>query len=380
MRAVMALSGGMDSTCLLIRLLAQGYTVSCISYDYGQKHAIEIERAKSNIEYLRSKGHVIEHKIANLKDSFSIFESSLITGGDEVPKGHYEEDNMKSTFVPNRNAIFSSILYGYALSIALREETKVSIALGVHSGDHAIYPDCRPEFYNALEHAFAIGNWDSDKISFELPYIDGDKVTILEDAIASCRKLDLDFDTVLRNTNTSYEPDNEGRANGKTGSDVERILAFSKLGLEDPVEYIESWETVLNHALSVEREFNDKKWKENLTDLQYAVTRQGATERAFTGIYDKHFEKGVYNCICCGIELFNSEAKYNSGCGWPAFHTESKGANILRIEDLSHGMRRVEVKCSNCDSHLGHVFEDGPRQYGGERYCINSASLDFLEE
>ena len=380
MRAVMALSGGMDSTCLLIRLLAQGYTVSCISYDYGQKHAIEIERAKSNIEYLRSKGHVIEHKIANLKDSFSIFESSLITGGDEVPKGHYEEDNMKSTFVPNRNAIFSSILYGYALSIALREETKVSIALGVHSGDHAIYPDCRPEFYNALEHAFAIGNWDSDKISFELPYIDGDKVTILEDAIASCTQLDLDFDTVLRNTNTSYEPDNEGRANGKTGSDVERILAFSKLGLEDPVEYIESWETVLNHALSVEREFNDKKWKENLTDLQYAVTRQGATERAFTGIYDKHFEKGVYNCICCGIELFNSEGKYNSGCGWPAFHTESKGANILRIEDLSHGMRRVEVKCSNCDSHLGHVFEDGPRQYGGERYCINSASLDFMEE
>ena len=380
MRAVMALSGGMDSTCLLIRLLSQGYKVSCISYDYGQKHAIEIERAKLNIDYLLSKGHDIEHKIANLKDSFSIFESSLITGGNEIPKGHYEEDNMKSTFVPNRNAIFSSILYGYALSIAVREDTKVSIALGVHSGDHAIYPDCRPEFYNALEHAFAIGNWDSEKISFELPYINGDKVTILEDAITSCTKLDLDFDTVLRNTNTSYEPDDEGRANGKTGSDVERILAFNKVGLKDPVEYIDSWETVLNHALSVEREFNEKKWRENLTDLQYAVTREGATERAFTGIYDKHFEKGVYKCICCGIELFNSEGKYNSGCGWPAFHSESKGANILRIEDLSHGMRRVEVKCSNCDSHLGHVFEDGPRQYGGERYCINSASLDFMEE
>ena len=380
MRAVMALSGGMDSTCLLIRLLAQGYKVSCISYDYGQKHSIEIERATSNIEYLRSKGHIIEHKIANLKDSFSIFESSLITSGKEIPKGHYEEDNMKSTFVPNRNAIFSSILYGYALSIAGKEDTRVSIALGVHSGDHAIYPDCRPEFYNALEHAFAIGNWDSDKISFELPYIYGDKVTILEDAIASCSELDLDFNTVLGNTNTSYEPDDEGRANGKTGSDVERILAFNKLGLKDPIEYVESWESVLNHAISIEREYNQKKWKENLTDLQYAVTREGATERAFTGIYDKHFEKGVYNCICCGIELFNSEGKYNSGCGWPAFHTESKGANILRIEDLSHGMRRVEVKCSNCDSHLGHVFEDGPRQYGGERYCINSASLDFLEE
>lgn len=137
MQAVMALSGGMDSTCLLIRLLAQGYTVSCISYDYGQKHAIEIERAKSNIDYLRTKGHIIEHKIADLKDSFSIFESSLISGGEEIPKGHYEEANMKSTFVPNRNAIFSSILYGYALSIAVREKTRVSIALGVHSGDRS---------------------------------------------------------------------------------------------------------------------------------------------------------------------------------------------------------------------------------------------------
>jgi len=380
MRAVMALSGGMDSTCLLVRLLSQGYTVSCISYDYGQKHSLELERAKSNINYLRSKGHIIEHKIANLKDSFSIFESSLIDGGDEIPKGHYEEENMKSTFVPNRNAIFSSILYGYALSIAVRENKKVEIALGVHSGDHAIYPDCRPEFYNALEHAFAIGNWDSEKISFELPYINGDKVTILEDAINSCSKLELDFDTVLRNTNTSYEPDDDGRANGKTGSDVERILAFNKLGLKDPIEYVEPWETVLEHALTVERQFNEKKWKEDLSDLQYAVTRKGATERAFSGIYDKHYEKGVYNCICCGIELFSSEGKYNSGCGWPAFHTESVDANILRIEDLSHGMRRIEVKCSNCDSHLGHVFEDGPRQHGGERYCINSASLDFLEE
>ena len=304
----------------------------------------------------------------------------MIAGGNDVPKGHYEEDNMKSTFVPNRNAIFSSILYGYALSIAVREDTKVSIALGVHSGDHAIYPDCRPEFYNALEHAFAIGNWDSEKIFFELPYIEGDKVTILEDAIASCTKLDLDFDTVLRNTNTSYEPDNEGRANGKTGSDVERILAFYKLGLKDPVEYIDSWETVLNHALSVAPSRVTAYCRSVRFSLHFFSLNSLSTERAFTGIYDKHFEKGVYNCICCGIELFNSEGKYNSGCGWPAFHTESRGANILRIEDLSHGMRRVEVKCSNCDSHLGHVFEDGPRQYGGERYCINSASLDFLEE
>lgn len=380
MRAVMALSGGMDSTSLLLNLIREGYVVSCISYDYGQKHSIELERAKKNIEFLVSKGYKVEHKIANLSDSFSIFQSSLLNEDSEVPKGHYEEESMKSTFVPNRNAIFSSILYGYALSISKKENCKVEVALGVHSGDHAIYPDCRPEFYNALEHAFALGNWDSEKISFHLPYIDGDKVTILRDAQNSCQKLDLDFNTIFSNTITSYQPDSEGRSDGSTGSDVERILAFHELGLEDPVEYVEPWQVVLSNALRIQREHNEKKWKDELSDLQYAVTRKGATERPFTGIYDKHFEKGVYSCICCGKDLFSSQSKYNSGCGWPAFHTETPEANIKRIQDLSHGMIRVEVKCSDCDAHLGHVFNDGPRQHGGERYCINSASLDFKEE
>ena len=380
MRAVMALSGGMDSTSLLLNLIRDGFTVSCISYDYGQKHSIELERAKNNIQYLNEQGIKVEHKIANLRDSFSIFQSSLLNEETEVPKGHYEEESMKSTFVPNRNAIFSSILYGYALSIANREKSNVSVALGVHSGDHAIYPDCRPEFYNALEHAFAIGNWDSEKIKFLLPYIEGDKVSILSDAMISCQQLDLDFNKVFKNTITSYQPDSEGRSNGATGSDVERILAFHKLGLQDPVEYVEPWDVVLHNALKIQTEHNEKRWKDELTDLQYAVTRQGATERPFTGKYDKHFEKGVYNCICCGKKLFTSEGKYNSGCGWPAFHTEETSANISRIQDFSHGMSRTEVKCSDCDSHLGHVFNDGPRQFGGERYCINSASLDFIEE
>ena len=220
MRAVMALSGGMDSTGLLIHLLSKGYKVSCISYEYGQKHNIEIERAKANIEYLSKKGYDIEHRIADLSSAMGLFHSALTSDEIDVPEGHYEEEQMKATVVPNRNAIFASILYGYALSIAIKEETKVEIALGVHSGDHAIYPDCRPEFYDAIANAFAVGNWDSEKVSFQLPYIDGDKETILRDSLISCQKLDLDFDTIFANTNTSYNPDSQGRSSGTSGADV----------------------------------------------------------------------------------------------------------------------------------------------------------------
>ncbi len=134
MRAVMALSGGMDSTALLMRLLADGYTVSCLSYNYGQKHVIELDRAKANIEYLAMNGFQVQHEIADLSSAMGIFHSALTTDDFDVPEGHYEEEQMKQTVVPNRNAIFSSILYGYALSIALRENTNVIIALGVHSG------------------------------------------------------------------------------------------------------------------------------------------------------------------------------------------------------------------------------------------------------
>ena len=173
MRAVMALSGGMDSTGLLMRLLADGYEVSCISFDYGQKHVIELERAKENISYLSQNGIHVEHRVAELGSVMGLFHSALTTEGFEVPEGHYESDQMKQTVVPNRNAIFASILYGYALSVALREGKETIIALGVHSGDHEIYPDCRPEFYKAIGKAFHIGNWDSELVSFHLPTLKG---------------------------------------------------------------------------------------------------------------------------------------------------------------------------------------------------------------
>jgi 7-cyano-7-deazaguanine synthase len=379
-RTVMALSGGMDSSALMVRLLANGSKLDCVSYRYGQKHLVEVERAQKNIAYLASKGHEIGHRIVDLTDAMELFESALINQESEIPEGHYEEKQMKATVVPNRNAIFSSILYGYALSISSREDTDVTIALGVHSGDHAIYPDCRPEFYNALGHAFAIGNWDSERVTFDLPYIDGDKASILKDALDACDQLGLNFDQVFRNTITSYNPDSDGRSSGRSGSDVERILAFHALDLVDPIEYMEPWDVVLNAALETEKSHKDAYYKQKLSDLQYYVARESGTEQAFTGIYWDEKRNGRYTCICCGHLLFSSSMKFDSGCGWPSFHTEHTRAAIEHIEDRTHGMVRTEVRCSKCDAHLGHIFGDGPRQHGGMRYCINSASIDFEED
>ena len=254
-RVVMALSGGMDSTSLLLHMLARGSEVTCISYDYGQKHVIELDRASANIDYLSSKGYAIEHFVVDLSSAMPLFDSSLTDSERLVPEGHYEEEQMKQTVVPNRNAIFSSILYGYALSVSAKENVDVSVTLGVHSGDHAIYPDCRPEFYDELMRAFETGNWGSEKVTVKLPYIDGDKESILRDAIISCNSLGLDFDTVFRNTNTSYSPDELGRSSGKTGADVERILAFHAIGRKDPVQYVEDWDTILEHAIETEKQF-----------------------------------------------------------------------------------------------------------------------------
>ncbi len=124
---------------------------------------------------------------------------------------------------------------------------------------------------------------------------------------------------------------------------------------------------------------SDDKWRQQLTEEEYHVTREKGTEKPFSGEYHNHKEKGVYVCKCCGEKLFHSDTKYDSGTGWPSFWEPHDGTNIKQEIDNSYGMVRTEVMCKNCDAHLGHLFPDGPKPTG-LRYCINSCSLNFHDE
>jgi 7-cyano-7-deazaguanine synthase len=247
-QAVLSLSGGMDSSTLLLHLLAEGYQVTALGFDYGQKHKVELERAKSLVKYINDvmfeskRDNFVKHQIIKLDGLPSLLNSALVEGGKDVPEGHYEQDNMKETVVPNRNKIFSSLIQAVALSIATTGDKKeVKIALGIHAGDHAIYPDCRQEFRDADMEAFKLGNWDSELVSFYTPYLDTDKFGILQDGLAACNKLGLNFDEVYKRTNTSYKPIKLSKdiwlSDYKSAASVERVEAFIKLGRPDPVQY-----------------------------------------------------------------------------------------------------------------------------------------------
>jgi 7-cyano-7-deazaguanine synthase len=286
-QAVLSLSGGMDSSTLLLHLLANGYEVTALSFDYGQKHNVELQRAKELVKYLNAHSRYedeqyyakVKHQVITLKGLDKLLNSALVKGGKDVPEGHYAEDNMKATVVPNRNKIFSSIIQAAALSIAEQTGKDCAIAMGIHAGDHSIYPDCRQEFRDADFEAFKLGNWGSEKVYLYTPYLLGDKFDILKDGEHCCTYLHLNFDKVYAKTNTSYKPIqhtvyyNEGEdtvesvewfSDYKSASSVERVEAFIKLGRKDPVQYADeygpvTWEYVKEFVSSVLENYEDAK-------------------------------------------------------------------------------------------------------------------------
>jgi 7-cyano-7-deazaguanine synthase len=269
-QAVLSLSVGMDSITLLLHLLSTGYEVTALSFDYGQKHRIELERAQQLVHYINSHAEhedeycfaKVKHQIITLGGLSELLNSALVTGGKDVPEGHYEQDNMKATVVPNRNKIFSSIIQAVALSIATQngEKRDVAIAMGIHAGDHTIYPDCRKEFRNADQLAFELGNWDYSLVKHYTPFLYVNKFDILEHGVECCKQLGLKFDEVYSRTNTSYKPIQFQTPVGprwysdyKSAASVERIEAFIKLGRPDPVLYADetgpvNWETAKAHV------------------------------------------------------------------------------------------------------------------------------------
>lgn len=216
-KAVVSLSGGVDSAVTLAVALKDGYTCQGVGFRYGSKHnRYENKAAKAVAEAMGVPFHLLD-----LKKIFEGFPSSLMQASDEeIPEGHYEEDSMKSTVVPSRNIIFASILSGYAQSVGAEQ-----VWLGIHAGDHFIYPDCRPEFFEAMSKAVELGT--DMKVALVAPFLHNNKVDIVKRGFL----LDVHFEL----TRTCYKA--QKIACGKCGSCVERLEAFRESGLKDPISY-----------------------------------------------------------------------------------------------------------------------------------------------
>jgi 7-cyano-7-deazaguanine synthase len=239
--AVISVSGGLDSTALLVHMLNKKYDkVHAVSFYYGQKNEIELRRLETNLRYLKSHKFDVTHTTMNLASFMGKFNSSLTSEAVYVPTGKTDENKMKTNFVPNRNAIFSSLIYGYAVSLVKEKDIYVDIGLGVHDGTHTIPPDCTRTFFNKLESAFKEGNVESEKINYYLPYVDGYKDKIVTDACECCSNLGLSIETIFRNTLSCYHPNEDGDSCGECGACNDRMLAFNKVeGIKDSIKYIQ---------------------------------------------------------------------------------------------------------------------------------------------
>lgn len=240
--AVVSYSGGMDSTCLILHLLSQGYSIKSFSFDYGQSHNIELKLAKKNVKYFQKLGFSIDHQVINLRDVFSDDTSTLVRH-EISPSGDYREETMKQTCVNNRNVIFSAIIFAKALSLAKTIKEPVIISLGVHNGDHEIYLDCREESVNMARELYKISNWDSDLVDYYAPFVNYSKAEVLNIGISSAKNLGLtksQINKILKNTMSCYNATKEGIACGECGTCRERLEAFESNGLKDPINYVKN--------------------------------------------------------------------------------------------------------------------------------------------
>jgi 7-cyano-7-deazaguanine synthase len=214
-KAVVIYSGGMDSFTILNKALQDGYQLFPLTFDYGQKHNKEIRYASNVCSKLG-----LPHKVIDINPINELLKTSSLTSDTAIPEGHYAAENMKSTVVPNRNMILLSLAIGYAVDIGASK-----VFYGAHSGDHAIYPDCRPEFVAAMNAVAQIANYEP--VDIVTPYLDSNKIEILKDGLA----LGLDYGQ----TWTCYN--GREKACGKCGSCVERLEAFQLNQVQDPLEY-----------------------------------------------------------------------------------------------------------------------------------------------
>jgi len=225
-KIVLILSGGLDSTTLLYTLLEQNYKIALLTFDYGQRHKKEIEAAIKTVNYLKTldfEKNLIEHKVIDISNINELLKGSALTSEDiDVPKGHYTEPDMKVTVVPNRNMIFLSLAIGYAVSIGAS-----AVSYAAHSGDHAIYPDCRPGFIEKMRQVSKSANYTY--VDIFTPFVDKDKNEILKIGLSLKNKVDYSL------TWTCYA--GKDKACGKCGACVERLEAFNCAGVKDPLEY-----------------------------------------------------------------------------------------------------------------------------------------------
>lgn len=251
--ALLSLSGGLDSTSLLLHILAQQTydKVYTYSFKYGQNHSIELKKAQKTVKLLnkllhRSEDNLIKHDVIELSSIFADCGSSLTSGSKLIPKGQdYNDTNQQSTVIPIRNVIFASILYSKASGLITtflngnQHDVSIDIFTGVHSNDNAVYPDCRPESVQMAQQLFKLSDYNGESINYKTPFVNFSKSEVLKDGITSLENLGLSkqFKQIYKNTITCYAPNEKGESCGECASCKDRLEAFEDMGMKDPIKY-----------------------------------------------------------------------------------------------------------------------------------------------